>query len=73
MKRSIVEVIDQEKHWILRIPNVNGIALGQSKRGKGEQCINVYVASQRSPDGLPVEIDGYAIEVIPNSGFSTFK
>ncbi len=62
--KTLKQVIQENRDEIMKIPGVVGIAAGLSRSGSGKKCILVYITTNEPPDGLPLQIDGYAVETI---------
>lgn len=69
MNVSLKDVIDRHRAQVMDLPGVVGVAGGLSKVNPAIWCVQVYVATEGWPEGLPLTLDGYRVELIKTSGF----
>ena len=53
----------------MEIDGVVGVAIGRSSSDPEKLCVLVYTTAAERPSGLPMEIEGWPIEVSKTSGF----
>lgn len=66
---SLKDVIDQHRADVMRIKGVAGISAGRSRADSSKHCIQVYVATDDWPEGLPHQLDGFDVELVRTTGF----
>ena len=58
---GLKQVIERHRARLLAIPGVNGVAAGRS--GAGRHCVIVYGDLKERPAELPLELEGYPVEL----------
>lgn len=69
MTRTISEVVEHERRWIMSLPGVEGVGIGASSSENKEPCIFVYLSSETRPAELPDRLEGYRVEVQRSGAF----
>lgn len=68
-KSSLKDVVERHRQQLLQVEGVAGVAVGQAKSGRRAPCIQIFVTTDRWPEGLSRRIEGYEVELVKASGF----
>ena len=66
---SLKEVVERNRHQLLQVTGVVGVAAGVGRSDPQKLCIQVFVTTDQWPEGVSRQIEGYDVELVKTSGF----
>ena len=61
-------VLDRHRDRLLAIPGVLGVSFGLKPGSADVRCVLVHASGPGRPPGLPLEIEGYEVVLVPVPG-----